>query len=117
MAGIRRSRPGLLAAFVASAVVTALLVLPAPKSQAFYIQDHERITRDPLAPVGVDNAAMNQILVGPPPGARAVGSDAFFSDGFRRVGAEAAAILTDVRGGGDLWLFAWVAARLDVGGG
>jgi hypothetical protein len=66
-------------------VVTALLALPAPKSQAFYIQSHERITRDALAPVGVDNAAMNQILVGPPPGAGAVGSDAYSFDEFRHI--------------------------------
>jgi hypothetical protein len=79
------TRLGLPAVIVASAVVTALLVLPAPKSQAFYIQNHERITRDALAPVGVDNAAMNQILVGPPPGAGTVGSDAFFFDEFRHI--------------------------------
>jgi hypothetical protein len=49
------------------------------------VQNHERITRDALAPVGVDNTAMAQILVGPPPGAGAVGSDAFFSDEFRHI--------------------------------
>jgi hypothetical protein len=85
MAAIRRSRLGLLAVIVASAVVTALLAVPAPQSQAFYIQNHERITRDALAPIGVDPTAMNQILVGPPPGAGAVGSDAFFFDEFRHI--------------------------------
>jgi hypothetical protein len=85
MAAIRRSRLGLLAMIVATAVVTALLALPAPKSQAFYIQNHERVTRDALAPVGVDNAAMDQILVGPPPGAGAVGSDTYFFDEFRHI--------------------------------
>ena len=84
MAVIRRSRLGLLAVLVASAVVTALLALPAT-SQAFYVQNHERITRDALAPVGVDNTAMTQILVGPPPGAGVVGSDAFFFDEFRHI--------------------------------
>ena len=85
MAAIHRSRLGLLAVIVTSALVTALLAVPAPKSPAFYIQNHERITRDALAPVGVDNAAMNQILVGPPPGAGAVGNDTFFSDEFRHI--------------------------------
>jgi hypothetical protein len=83
MAALRRSRLGRLGVIVASVVVTALLALPAPRSQAFYVQNHERITRAALAPVGVDDAAMNQILVGPPPGAGAVGSDAFFFDEFR----------------------------------
>ena len=39
------------------------VVLP-PQAQAFYIQNHERITRDALTPVGVDTTAMLQILVG-----------------------------------------------------
>ena len=85
MAAVRRSRLGLLAVIVATAVVTVLLAFPAPKSQAFLIQNHERVTRDALAPVGVDNAAMDQILVGPPPGAGAVGSDAYFFDEFRHI--------------------------------
>jgi hypothetical protein len=59
--------------------------LPAPNAQAFYIQNHERITRDALPPGEVDNTAMLQILVGPPPGAGAVGSDAYFSDDFRHI--------------------------------
>jgi hypothetical protein len=50
-----------------------------------YIQNHDRITRDALPPGEVDNAAMSQILVGPPPGAGAVGSDAFFNDEFRHI--------------------------------
>jgi hypothetical protein len=85
MGAVRRSRLGLLAVIVAGAVVTALFGLPAPQSQAFLIQNHERITRDALAPVGVDDAAMNEILVGPPPGAGAVGSDAFVFDEFRHI--------------------------------
>jgi hypothetical protein len=85
MAAIRRSRLSLLAVIVASVVVTAPFALPAPEAQAFYIQNHERITRDALAQVGVDPTAMTQILVGPPPGAGAVGSDAFFSDEFRHI--------------------------------
>src|ERR1700754_4756965 len=80
MVAPRRSRLGPLAVIVAGAVVTALLAVPAPESQAFYIQNHERVTRDALVPVGVDNTAMNQILVGPPPGAGAVGSDSYFFD-------------------------------------
>ena len=66
-----------------AAVATSLGV--APTAHAFLVQNHERITRDALAPLGVDNTAMTQILVGPPPGAGAVGSDAFFSDEFRHI--------------------------------
>jgi hypothetical protein len=76
---------GLTAVIATTAVVTVVFGSPAPKSHAFYVQNHERITRDALAPVGVDNTAMNQMLVGPPPGAGAVGSDAFFSDEFRHI--------------------------------
>src|SRR4051794_11194769 len=68
----------------ATAAVAASLGV-APTAQAFLVQNHERITRDALAPLGVDNTAMTQILVGPPPGAGAVGSDAFFSDEFRHI--------------------------------
>ena len=57
----------------------------APPAHAFQIQNHERITRDALTPLGVDQAAMGQILIGPPPGAGAVGSDAFFADEFRHI--------------------------------
>lgn len=66
----------------AFAVVCAWAAAPA---QAFQIQNHDRITRDALAPLGVDNVTMGQILVGPPPGAGVVGSDAFFADEFRHI--------------------------------
>ena len=85
MAAIRRSRLGLLAVIVTSAVVTALLALPAPNSQAFFVLVHERIVRDALPPAEVDNTAILQVLVGPPPGAGAIGSDAFQSDDFRHI--------------------------------
>jgi hypothetical protein len=71
--------------FTATTVVAAMVGLPAPDAQAFYVQNHERITRDALTPAGVDNATMTQILVGPPPGAGAVGSDAFIGDEFRHI--------------------------------
>jgi hypothetical protein len=70
------------AVLVATAAVVGAL---APPAQAFQIQNHERVTRDALTPLGVDQAAMGQILVGPPPGAGAVGSDAFFFDKFRHI--------------------------------
>jgi hypothetical protein len=70
-----------VAVAAAAAVVGAL----APPAQAFQIQNHERVTRDALTPLGVDQAALGQILIGPPPGAGAVGSDAFFSDEFRHI--------------------------------
>ena len=67
------------------AAIAAVVGALAPPAQAFEIQNHERITRDALTPLGVDQAAMGQILVGPPPGAGAVGSDAFFADEFRHI--------------------------------
>ncbi len=81
----RRPRLGMSVAAVAATAVAVLGGFVAPTAHAFYIQNHERITRDALTPVGVDNTAMAQILVGPPPGAGAVGSDAFFSDEFRHI--------------------------------
>jgi hypothetical protein len=83
MAAIRRSRLGLLAVIVATAVVTALLASPAPKAQAFLPQNHERITRDGLPPGEVDDAAYLQIFVGPPPGAGVAGSETFQLPDFR----------------------------------
>ena len=72
----RRPRLGLSVAVVIAAI-SAVVGALAPPAQAFEIQNHERITRDALTPVGVDPAALGQILVGPPPGGGAIGSDAF----------------------------------------
>ena len=79
-----RPKMGLSVA-VAVAATAAVLGALAPPAQAFQIQNHDRITRDALQPLGVDQAAIGQILVGPPPGAGAVGSDAFFADEFRHI--------------------------------
>jgi hypothetical protein len=57
--------------------------LPTPKANAFFVQNHETITREALP--GVSDTAMTQILVGPLPGAGAVGTDAFFNDHFRHL--------------------------------
>lgn len=83
MLSSRRPRLGLSVAVVAAiaAVVGAL----APPAHAFQVQNHDRITRDALTPLGVDQSALGQILIGPPPGAGAVGSDAFFFDEFRHI--------------------------------
>ena len=81
----RRPRVGVPIAIAAAMGVAASIGLLAPTADAFYIQNHERVTRDALTPLGVDNAAIAQILVGPPPGAGAVGSDAFFADEFRHI--------------------------------
>jgi hypothetical protein len=78
----RRVRPALLVV-TATAVVAACFSLP--NAQAFYVSNHERIVRDALPAGEVDETAVLQILVGPPPGAGAVGSDAFFSDDFRHI--------------------------------
>jgi hypothetical protein len=76
-------RLGLAVVSVVTAVVAALLLMPAPNAQAFYIQNHEAITRAALPQI--PNDVMTQILIGPPPGAGAVGTDAFFSDDFRHL--------------------------------
>src|SRR5918993_1181193 len=81
----RRPATGLSVAVVLAAVVAVVGGALAPAAQAFQIQNHERVTRDALTPVGVDPAALGQILVGPPPGGGAVGSDAFFADEFRHL--------------------------------
>lgn len=81
----RRLPRGVRVAIVAITAVAAFFGLPAQNAQAFYIQNHETITRNALPPDQVSESAMIQILVGPPPGAGAVGSDAFFSDEFRHL--------------------------------
>ena len=80
----RRLRPGSRVVVVA-AVVAAFFGLPTTSAQAFLIQNHDRITRDALPPAEIDGTAVAQILIGPPPGAGAVGSDAFVGDEFRHI--------------------------------
>ena len=69
MSSFRRPARGLSVTVVLAAVVAAVgrwLAASAPASaSAFKIQNHERVTRDALTPVGVDSAALGQILVGP----------------------------------------------------
>jgi hypothetical protein len=84
MSLFRRLQRGALLA-TATAVVAAIGCVAVPNAQAFYIQNHERITLDALTAAGVDPATVNQILIGPSPGAGAVGSDAFLSDEFRHI--------------------------------
>lgn len=84
MFSFQRPKKALSVAVAVAAAATVVGAL-APPAQAFQIQNHERITRDALQPLGVDQAAIGQILVGPPPGAGAVGSDAFFADEFRHI--------------------------------
>jgi hypothetical protein len=81
----RRKRLALLVVTATASVVAALWGVTAPNAQAFYIQNHETITRNALPPDQVDQAAVIQILVGPPPGAGAVGADAFYGDVFRHI--------------------------------
>ncbi|MFZ0835292.1 MAG: hypothetical protein WAM92_19900 [Mycobacterium sp.] len=85
MTATRRKRLAPLVVTATVAVVAALCGVTAPNAQAFYIQNHEMITRNALPPDQVDEAAVLQILIGPPPGAGAVGSDAFVSDEFRHI--------------------------------
>lgn len=85
MTVIRRRRLGVLAAIGASVAVAATFGLVPPKAQAFYVIHHEEITRHALPADQVTEEAMVQILVGPPPGAGAVGSDAYASEAFRHL--------------------------------
>src|ERR1700692_1419909 len=64
----RRHPLGVLVVIVASIAVAASFGVFAPRVQAFYIANHETITRNALPADQVSQAAMNQILIGPPPG-------------------------------------------------
>ncbi len=82
----RRHPLGVLVVIVASiAAVATSFGLFAPRAQAFYIKNHETITRNALPADQVSQLAVNQILIGPPPGAGVVGSDAFATDDFRHL--------------------------------
>jgi hypothetical protein len=81
----RRHPLVVLVVIVASIAVAASFGLFAPKVHAFYITNHETITRNALPANQVSQAAMLQILIGPPPGAGAEGSDAFATDEFRHL--------------------------------
>jgi hypothetical protein len=83
MTSFRRIRLGPLIVTAAVTAVVALFGLPAPHANAFLIQNHETITRAALPQI--PNDVMLQILVGPPPGAGAVGTDAFFNEDFRHL--------------------------------
>jgi hypothetical protein len=80
----RRLRLVLSVGAVATTAVATLFGLSKP-AQAFYITNHEMITRNALPPDQVSQDALLQILIGPPPGAGAVGSDAFPSDEWRHL--------------------------------
>jgi hypothetical protein len=56
-----------------------------PTAQAFYVQNHELITRAALPPDQVSELAMAQVLNGSPPGGGAIGSDAFATDQWRHI--------------------------------
>jgi len=84
MTSSRRLRLALVV-IAATTLVGGLCGWPAPNAQAFFIQNHERITRDALPADQVNDIAMLQILNGPPPGAGAVGSDAFPTDQWRHI--------------------------------
>ena len=85
MSSFRRPASGLSVAVVLAADVADVGGWLARSAQVAKIQNHARVTRDGLAPVGVGPTASDQILVGPPPGADAIGSDAFFADDFRHI--------------------------------
>ncbi len=85
MSSRRRFPPGVRVVIVAITAVAASFGFPAPTAHAFFIQNHEMITRNALPADQVSEAAMPQILVGPPPGGGAVGSDAFPTDEWRHL--------------------------------
>lgn len=66
-------------------VVALMVGMTAPAAWGFYVQNHESVTRHALPPDQVDHSALLQIMVGPPPGGGAVGSDAFATDEFRHI--------------------------------
>lgn len=79
----RRHPLGVLVAIVAS--LAAVASFGAPTAQAFYVKYHETITRNALPADQVSQLAVNQILIGPPPGGGAMGSDVFATDEFRHL--------------------------------
>lgn len=83
---LTRRRPlGVLAVVVTILAAVASFVVFAPRAQAFYVKYHETVTRNALPADQVSQLAVNQILIGPPPGGGAMGSDAFATDEFRHL--------------------------------
>jgi len=85
MSPSRRLPSGVRVAIAAATAVVAFFGWPAPNASAFSILNHEMITRNALPPDQVDEVSMFQILVGPPPGGGAMGSDAFPTEEFRHI--------------------------------
>lgn len=81
---LTRRRPlGVLVATLAA--IAAVASFGTPTANAFYVKYHEVITRNALPADQVSQLAINQILVGPPPGGGVMGSDAFATDEFRHL--------------------------------
>lgn len=76
----RLAVPAVLIAIMGMGLAVAM-----PTASAFYIQNHESITRAALPADQVNERALQEILVGPPPGGGAVGSDAFVGEEFRHL--------------------------------
>ncbi len=66
-------------------LIGAVCCWASPIAQAFYIQNHDSITRNALPADQVSDVAMLQILNGPPPGGGAMGSDSFATDQWRHI--------------------------------
>lgn len=81
----RRSRRVLSACTVAIMATATFFGVAAPTAHAFYVLNHEAITRAALPPDQVAQDALIEILVGPPPGSGAAGSDAFANDDWRHL--------------------------------
>lgn len=80
-------RPGrrLTAIITTLTVIVGVAGIFAATAQAFFVPNHTFITQNALPPAEVDPGAMAFILVGPPPGAGAVGSDGFATEAFRHL--------------------------------
>lgn len=79
-----RSRRVLSACAAVATAVTTFVGVATPTANAFYVLNHEAITRAALPPEVTEDAVI-EILVGPPPGGGAVGSDAFANEDWRHL--------------------------------
>lgn len=85
MTSSRRRPLGVRVVIAVTFGVVAFFGMPGQNAWAFSIPNHEMITRNALPPDQVDQLALAEILVGPPPGGGAMGSDAFPTEQFRHI--------------------------------
>ena len=81
----RRLARATSAVVAVATLIGAVCCWASPIAQAFYIQNHDSITRTALPADQVSDVAVLQILNGPPPGGGAMGSDSFATDQWRHI--------------------------------